>query len=480
MARWRAAALGLGVWVWLSALPPARAVVLWSQPNPALIHTNGLGSDILHGAVAPRDDKSSDTLYFKFQVDPRSDIVNRLEPDRDYFLAGLCLYYRTTEKLGVGNAWDAWGYSAFAPSLNVTPNQPGEINLNSANAERMPETHGIHEVTRRSIKRTIVFKVDYIPRDQDLVTVWLSPDLTPGANEFLQKSNIVTRFKVDTSFDEIRLCHRGAGDGWVFNDIAVATRFEDFVPLPFWRRGWVIGFSFLLLGSGIASLIAVRMRGRSQQRIRQLEHQQAVARERSRIAQDLHDDLGVRLTEISLLAHIADNREAASEQLADALRQACKVARETSETTDGIVWSLDPHNDSLQSLADYLVQFAEEFFRKTTIRCRFEVPAALPEPPVSAPFRHHVLLAVKEMCHNAARHSGASEVWLRITVNTGNARIGIEDNGRGFELAVCAGQGNGLRNLSHRMAELGGSVEVSRPAGGGASVRLIVPLPGHK
>lgn len=463
-------------WLVCSLARPASGVVLWSHPSALTIRTNGLGHDILLQHIESKDDNSSDTLYFKFQVDPKSDIVTRLEPDRDYFLAGLMLYYHGVEKLGVGNAWDAWGYSAFAPGLNIAPNQPGEINLRSANPERVPDAHA-HEVPRRSIKRTIIFKVEYIPREPDLVTIWLNPDLSSGATEFLQNSNLVTRFKADASFDEIRLCHRGGGDGWIFSDIEVASTFEDFVPLPFWKRGWVIGAFFLLLGGGIASLAASQMRRQARRRIRQLKRQQAVAEERARIAQDLHDGLGVRLTAISLLAGIAEKESTTRAQLAEALRQASEVARETSEMTDGIVWSVDPRNDSLQSVADYLVQFAEQFFQLTPIRCRFDVPAELPTLSISAQVRHHLLLAVKEVCNNAVRHSDATEVWLRMTVDGGEARVFIEDNGRGFDLATCLGRGNGLTNLKRRMVELGGRVEVNRVAGGGACVRLLIPLP---
>jgi signal transduction histidine kinase len=469
-----AAMVCLGAAVWMASALPAQAVVLWSHARPVLVRTNGLGQDILLGAVEPRDTTASGTLYFKFQVDPRSDIVTRLEPDRDYFLAGLVFSYHGVEKLGIGNAWDSWGYSVFAPSLNQPPNQPGELNLNTANPERHPV---MHEVPRRSIKRTFVVKVEYVPGGEDRVSVWLSPNLSPGANEFGQNPRIVTRFNTDASFDQIRLCHRGAGEGWVFSDLAIATTFEDFVPIAFWQRGWVLGSFFMIAGGGMASLVALRGRRRARRRILQLQRERAVAQERTRIAQDLHDDLGVRLTEISLLAGIAETDGSTREQLAEALRQASKVARDTSDLTDGIVWSVDPRNDSLRSMGDYLVQFAEQFFQRTTIRCRFDVPVVMPELPVSSQFRHHLLLAVKEVCNNAARHSGATELWLRMNVSGAELNIVVEDNGRGFDFNRCLGRGNGLRNLRRRLDDLGGRVEVSCPTGRGACVRLVAPLP---
>jgi len=465
---------GLGVCLWLAWVPGLQATILWSHPQPITARTNGLSHDILKGAVSPRDDTASGTLYIRFRVDPRSDIVTRFEPDRNYFLAGLVLFDQGTEKLGIGNAWDAWGYSAFAPSLNLPPNQPGEIDLSSANPERPPARH---EAPRRSIKRTIIAKIEYVPGDDDRVTVWLNPDLSPGANEFQQNSNIVTRFKTDASFDQIRLCHRGAGEGWIFSDIALATTFEDFVPIPFWQQKWVVSLSLILFCAAIASLVVHQEHRRSGRRIRQLKHEQAVAEERARIARDLHDDLGVRLTEISLLAGVAESGESTREQLKEALRRASQVARETSDITDGIVWSVDPDNDSLQSVADYLVQFAEQFFQLTPIRCRFDVPTNLPNQPVSSQFRHHLLLAVKEACNNAARHSAATEVWLRLALAQGQLTIVVEDNGRGFDPQACADKGNGLRNLRLRLANLHGQFEIVSDVKRGTRLSFSLPLP---
>src|SRR5436190_23658897 len=93
--------------LWLAfCVAPARAVVLWSDLGATLVHETGAGRDILSGAVK-RDDASSDTLYFKFQVDPRSDTTTE-----EYF-AAFELYEGDTERLGIGNALKAWAYSSF-------------------------------------------------------------------------------------------------------------------------------------------------------------------------------------------------------------------------------------------------------------------------------------------------------------------------------------------------------------------------------
>ncbi|MDD5139551.1 MAG: two-component regulator propeller domain-containing protein [Verrucomicrobiales bacterium] len=228
----------------------ARAVTLWNDLGATLVHDTGDGQDILGGAVK-RDDTATDTLYFKFHVDPLSDVSTE-----EYF-AGFELFDGETRGLAVGNAMKAWAYSAFHTSdkgeLNTVS---GDFDLHSSR----PESTAVgvfkkYEQPRRGIDRTIVFKVQYVAGEDDLVTVWLSPDLEAGATETNQPENLTTSFKANCSFNEIHLRHGGGGGGWTFSDMAIATAFSDFVApsgiepgksspvagrgtLPFTFRSW--------------------------------------------------------------------------------------------------------------------------------------------------------------------------------------------------------------------------------------------------
>ena len=151
-----------------------RAVVLWSDLGTTLVHNTGEGYDILGGAVK-EDDSSTNTLYFKFRVDPLSDASTE-----EYF-AAFELYEGDKERLGVGNALKAWAYSAFrADATGESQEGSDYIDLHSSRPE--PSTPGIsiiYENPHRGIECTIVFKVQYVPGGDDLVTVWLNPDLGP-------------------------------------------------------------------------------------------------------------------------------------------------------------------------------------------------------------------------------------------------------------------------------------------------------------
>jgi ligand-binding sensor domain-containing protein/signal transduction histidine kinase len=205
----------------------AGAVILWNDPDTTLAHENGAGTDILGGAVK-RDDTANDTLYFKFHVDPLSD------KDTEEYFAAFELYDGDTERLGIGNAMKAWAYSAFFHSDETSEsNSPaGYIDLHTLTPESSTGgASGSYQYPRHGVGATIVLKIQYVPGEDDLVTVWLNPDLGPGANEAYQPEGLTTRFNANASFDEIRLRHAGRGGGWAFRDLAIATAFSDFVDV---------------------------------------------------------------------------------------------------------------------------------------------------------------------------------------------------------------------------------------------------------
>ena len=142
---------------------------------------------------------------------------------------------------------------------------------------------------------------------------------------------------------------------------------------------------------------------------------------------------------------------------------------------DEIVWAINPTNDSVASLANYLCHFAEEFFKPTPIRCRLDVADALPSAPLGAEVRHHLYLAVREALNNIAKHSEATEVWLRIQVADSGLSIEIEDNGRGFQPRP-APTGEGLANMRQRLEKIGGSYECTSRPGAGSVSRFVLRL----
>jgi signal transduction histidine kinase len=219
-----------------------------------------------------------------------------------------------------------------------------------------------------------------------------------------------------------------------------------------------------------------------------IEHQHALEAERSRIARDLHDDLGSSLTEISALASTGLRRDdVAAPTQAGQSRQPDDVSHSTLFHTiigkarrlvaalDVIVWAVDLEDNSLQSLADYLTGYAGEFFAHTNISCRFKVPVSLPRIQLEGRIRHDLLMAVKEALNNIVRHSEATEVEFCLSISEGDLEVEILDNGKGIG-DPTEKDGHGLKNLASRLRELGGTCVVEPRAGGGTGVRMRLPL----
>ncbi len=255
-----------------------------------------------------------------------------------------------------------------------------------------------------------------------------------------------------------------------------------FEVTPFvWQTWW---FRLLVL-AGFTTVVAGSARcffsRRLQRQVEQLEQQAAVQKDRARIAQDLHDDLGAGLTEIGLLAGMLGNHtESAGERKNNAIGRIAQRARYLVTVLDEIVWAVNPRHDSARSLCSYFSHYAQEFFEPTGIRCRLSFREGMADSPLSSEQRHHLFLAFKEVLTNVARHSGASEVRVSASLEIpGRLEVLVEDNGRGLPPTV--GQGaDGLINLQQRLEFLQGKCEVSSLASGGVKVRLTMPLTAGK
>ncbi|MBK8001256.1 MAG: hypothetical protein IPK15_21745 [Verrucomicrobia bacterium] len=251
------------------------------------------------------------------------------------------------------------------------------------------------------------------------------------------------------------------------------------VALPhFWQTWWFRTLLFVVsLGGGgwVVRTIAVR---RLRRKLRRLEEQHAIEKERSRIAQDIHDELGANLTRIALLTEVGQKHRGNPDEVAEDLGKISATAREAVRAMDAIVWAVNPRNDSLDHFANYVSQFAEEFLRPTSIRCRLDIPADLPEHPITTEARHHLFLAVKEALNNVVRHSGASEVWLRLGMANGELNLSIADNGHGIQ-ASAGVEHDGLGNIRRRIENLGGRFELASTSSG-TTIVLRLPLPAGK
>jgi len=207
----------------------------------------------------------------------------------------------------------------------------------------------------------------------------------------------------------------------------------------------------------------------------QAELRQAAEAERSRIARDLHDELGTGLTEVSLLASAGLGQFQDGEKIRNRFHTIAEKARALVLGLDVIVWAIDSKRNSLQSFADYLGGYARELFSSSAIVCRLRIRIERGAVALTEAVRHSLVLAAKEALNNVIRHAAATEVELHISQIGDQLHIVIADNGRGFDWNTIQ-RGNGLTNLQQRLEAMRGECHVESQPGKGTTVKFIAPL----
>ena len=243
----------------------------------------------------------------------------------------------------------------------------------------------------------------------------------------------------------------------------------------FWERLWFRTLSLFTFVSLVTITVWFLARWRLKKRLAGVQLEMTRQSERMRIAQDLHDDLGSRLTEISLLAGLAADASDENNQKRNVLPYLVDKARGLAAALDEVVWAVNPYYDSISSLADYLVAYAAELLSAAEISARFILPKSYPQTVLDQTQRHSLFLAAREGLNNAVKYSGASLVEVRISIEKDRLQLVIKDNGCGFDPKTTA-LGNGLVNMSNRLTNLGGRCQITSELGKGTEVFFEVSL----
>jgi len=241
------------------------------------------------------------------------------------------------------------------------------------------------------------------------------------------------------------------------------SRSADFsfkIAAPLWQRWWFLFLATIAVGSVIYLIYKYRLG-----RLLELE------KVRTRIATDLHDDIGANLTRISLLSEVAKQKsENGNGKL---LNSIADIARESVASMNDIVWAISPDHDSFLDLTRRMRAHAEEIFAFREIELEFN--AADSALRLSVGMRRDLLLIFKEAVNNAAKHSGCQKVSINFGSENSILRLAIKDDGKGFETAEIY-DGQGLRSMSNRARSLGGELNIESMAGAGTQVKFKMQL----
>jgi ligand-binding sensor domain-containing protein/signal transduction histidine kinase len=234
---------------------------------------------------------------------------------------------------------------------------------------------------------------------------------------------------------------------------------------PIWQRWWFIALAATVVGLAIYSLYRYRVA-----QLVQLE------RVRTRIATDLHDDIGANLSLIAMLSEVARGQlQGDDSRLMEWLATIATTSRDTVDSMSDIVWAVNPKRDHLRDLTRRMRRFADDILAVRNIELQFKTPEASPDLKLGADLRREIFLIFKESINNMARHSGCTVASVDLNIEAGWLVLTMTDDGKGIDAEQIA-EGTGLGSMQQRAQRLDGSFEVSAQNGGGTRAVLKVPL----
>jgi len=245
------------------------------------------------------------------------------------------------------------------------------------------------------------------------------------------------------------------------------------LPAPWWRsplRLGAVALSSCLVAAGLGWWISIR---RLRHKLQLAQAARAIEQDRLRIARDMHDDIGARLTHVAMLA---DRVKRSPEREPGMLTKLAGEARNTVGALDQIVWAVNPRHDTLGSLSDYLCNHVAEYLADAGLSCEFEISEEHRDSVLPFAIRHPLLMAVKEAVQNVVKHADASHVTISLESTGKTIELSVCDDGKGIVRpeGTSAGQ-DGLANMEGRLAEIGGTCTIVRQPAGGTRVTLSVP-----
>jgi len=237
---------------------------------------------------------------------------------------------------------------------------------------------------------------------------------------------------------------------------------------PVWRRWWFVMLAAVALG--------LTVYGGHRYRVARLVE---LARVRTRIATDLHDEIGSNLSLMAIVSDVANKRAGPRDsQMSEWLSLIAGTSRETMDAMADIVWVINPDKDRLLDLTLRMRRLADDIFTARNIAFHLSAPGDEADIKLGADTRHEVFMIFKESVNNIVRHSECTRADVEFKVEQGRLVLKLSDNGRGFDPA-SAGDGNGLSSMRRRAKNLGGELVLISSPGIGTTVILQAPLAGH-
>ena len=367
-----------------------------------------------------------------------------------------------------------WALNSDGSLINITPESQDtkplptimltSIKVNDQLLHVYPEKYS-HNENNLSIN---VAAPSYLDERSTLYSYYLEGS---GNNNWSEPSNIATFNFLNLPPGRYTL-HLKADFSEVY--YPSQTTSYSFTILPAWWQTWWFRTGMVLASFALITLLIMNhyKRKYAQQKAA-LEKQQAIEKERTRIATDMHDDLGSGLSRIKFLSETIGIKKQQQQPIEEEINKIREYSHQMIDNMGEIVWALNERNDSLIDLLAYTRAYAVEYLTQNGLQCEVDMPDQIPGIFLSGEIRRNIFLSVKEVLHNIIKHAQANFIVITIQVND-NLEVNIKDDGIGFNLSEIRPFSNGLTNIQNRMQEIGGYSEII--INSGTIVSLSVPI----
>jgi signal transduction histidine kinase len=212
------------------------------------------------------------------------------------------------------------------------------------------------------------------------------------------------------------------------------------------------------------------------EKLLRLEKEQAIEKERNRISRDMHDDLGSGLTKIAIMSEVVKKQIHEPEKARQQLENISESSRELVDSLQDIIWILNPRNDTLESLAAYIREYALKFFEPLGVDIQFNYSEDFPVIKLSEEVRRNIFLVIKESFNNIGKHAWCNKIEMAIEQQVSLITLTIKDDGRGFDINKVRLFGNGLVNMQNRIEQVGGKYTIISEPGKGTKTKIEIPV----
>ena len=294
-------------------------------------------------------------------------------------------------------------------------------------------------------------------------------EITDEIDELIQKSDI---FSTEEIKENIALFEIARGE-------LIVPLMAENQPYGFFILGpRLSGKSYSLQDIRVLSLLARRVisllhTARLYQK--DLDMHLMLERDRTRIAKDIHDDVGASLTRISIMSELIKNPSSDPTDIKKWLDKISDTCRQVTQEMTQIIWALNPKNETFEGLIAYLRRYTSEYLESTSLKYVFDLPEKIPGMNLRLEARRNIYLSVKEVLHNVVKHADAMKVDISLDLIKDGYMIVIKDDGNGFDPASYKNAGNGLINMEKRMNSIGGKMSIEAKSGEGTTISLFIP-----